>query len=211
MNQGLPANLLEAEKMFYSSVALYLDDTDIKGYRLAIKLKFEGLRIMPVCLRFAEKIKNKYLKVKLAFPDAGAGALAKRDCPTLSQDIFTFKQLLSEDSPISDEDIIVAVSPQNYDYQEYESLCNKHSGFIIMMNGRLEDPMVGIGSVARERRRGFVSSWQNIFWLEPLEKGALMRSYPDDWSLFRSEKDGYRLFKTYERKPQSEILIEELG
>ena len=62
-----------------------------------------------------------------------------------------------------------------------------------MLNGRLEDAAVGIGSVARERRKGFCGIWQQAYWLQPLEGGALLRSYPDDWHLFRQDSDGYRL------------------
>ena len=61
-----------------------------------------------------------------------------------------------------------------------------------MLNGRLEDAAVGIGSVARERRKGFVASWQQAYWLQPLEGGALMRCFPDDWRLYRQDPDGYR-------------------
>ena len=52
-----------------------------------------------------------------------------------------------------------------------------------MVNGKLDDASVGIGSVARERRKAFISKWDNIYWLEPLEKGALMHSHGDNWNL----------------------------
>ena len=58
-----------------------------------------------------------------------------------------------------------------------------------MLNGRLEDAAVGIGSVARERRKGFVASWQQAYWLQPLEGGALMRCFPDDWRLYDLNTD----------------------
>ena len=69
--------------------------------------------------------------------------------------------------------ILVAVSPQHYDYEEFEALCKNVNCKVIMINGKLDDAAVGIGSVARERRKAFVSKWVNIYWLEPLVNGAL--------------------------------------
>ena len=70
-----------------------------------------------------------------------------------------------------------------------------------MLNGRLEDAAVGIGSVARERRKGFVASWQQAYWLQPLEGGALMRCFPDDWRLYRQDPDGYRQLEVLPERP----------
>ena len=86
-----------------------------------------------------------------------------------------------------------------------------HSGPILMLNGRLEDSAVGIGSIARERRRGFISSWEYAYSLEPLQKGALMMSYPDEWQLFSADKDGYRFSSTFKDRPNSEQIDECLG
>ena len=79
------------------------------------------------------------------------------------------------------------------------------------LNGRLEDAAVGIGSVARERRRGFVASWTACYWLQPLDAGALMRIHPDDWRVFRQDPDGYRLAGTLSSRPDSEDLAELLS
>ena len=86
------------------------------------------------------------------------------------------------------------------------AICQEHRGSMVMLNGRLEDAAVGIGSVARERRRGFVSSWQQAYWLQPLEGGALMRMFPDDWSLYRLDDDGYRQLASMESRPDPEQI-----
>ena len=79
---------------------------------------------------------------------------------------------------------------------------------MIMINGKLDDSAVGIGSVARERRKNFISKWQNIYWLEPITKGVLFHCYPEDWKLFRLDNDGYRFFKKFDKKPSSDDLFE---
>jgi hypothetical protein len=43
---------------------------------------------------------------------------------------------------------------------------------VVTLNGRLEDAAVGIGSVARERRRGFGAQWQAAYELRPFADSA---------------------------------------
>lgn len=98
------------------------------------------------------------------------------------------------------------MAPEPSDYLQFESLSNMHSGPIVMLNGRLESTTIGIGSVARERRRGFLSLWRKAYWLQPLEAGALMRIHPGEWCLFRADNDGYRQVATYEQRPDAETI-----
>ena len=49
---------------------------------------------------------------------------------------------------------------------------------MVLLNGKLEDAAVGIGTVARERRKGFLSSWQSAYALIPTGDGALRRAFP---------------------------------
>ena len=102
--------------------------------------------------------------------------------------------------------MVLAVGPQPSDYEQFMAICQEHRGSVVMLNGRLEDAAVGIGSVARERRRGFVSSWQQAYWLQPLEGGALMRIFPDDWSLYRLDDDGYLHLASMESRPDPEQI-----
>ena len=80
-----------------------------------------------------------------------------------------------------------------------------------MLNGKLEDSAIGIGSVGRDRRRKFISSWNNIFWLEPLKSGALMRLYPYNWTLFKMNNSYYTYHKDYSNKPDPESIYLELS
>lgn len=80
-----------------------------------------------------------------------------------------------------------------------------------MLNGRLEDAAVGIGSVARERRRGFVAEWKAAYWLQPLAGSALRRAYPGEWELYRQDADGFRLAARFDQKPDGEAQAEALA
>ena len=103
------------------------------------------------------------------------------------------------------------VAPTPADYEEVEQVCAQHRGPVVLLNGRLEDAAVGIGSVARERRKGFLSGWQSAYALIPTADGALRRLYPDDWQLYRRDADGYRLAASFETRPDPEQQAEALA
>ena len=115
--------------------------------------------------------------------------------------ILDFNQLKRAEPETPDTRLLLAVNPSPADYEEFQALCENHAGAILMLNGRLEDAAVGIGSVARERRKGFVASWQQAYWLQPLEGGALMRCFPDDWRLYRQDPDGFRQLDVLSERP----------
>ena len=81
----------------------------------------------------------------------------------------------------------------------------------MLLNSRLEDAAVGIGSVARQRRKGFMSTWQSAFHLEPFLQGALMQEHQQQWELFRQDPDGYRWVKQFEARPDQEQIDEALA
>ena len=197
----LPADLLKAEADLLEAVKAALASGD--GSRWGATLRFENLRLLPVALRLADALATAYPDLRVLWPDAGAAALARRDAPELAPAIADFNQWTSKADP---DALLLVVGPQPSDYDTFMALCENHRGAVVMLNGRLEDAAVGIGSVARERRRGFVASWQQAYWLQPLEGGALMRSFPDDWSLFRQDPDGYRWLSASANRPDPETL-----
>ena len=156
MDQKLPADLLQAEDQLFNS--LFSNIVKNQSGKISINLKFEGLRLLPLVIRLANRLKSKSIKAILIWPDAGATALAKRDAPDLSENIMSFKDILKDNEINFAEYIIIAVSPQPYDYEEFEKISNNYNGNMIMLNGKLDDAAVGIGSVARERRKIFTSS-----------------------------------------------------
>ena len=195
----LPADLLTAEADLLQAVKAALASGD--GSRWGASLRFENLRLLPVALRLAEALAADHADLRVLWPDAGAAALARRDAPDMASAIADFNQWTSKGDP---DALLLVVGPQPSDYDAFMALCESHHGAVVMLNGRLEDAAVGIGSVARERRKGFVASWQQAYWLQPLEGGALMRSYPEDWMLFRQDPDGYRWLSASANRPDPE-------
>ena len=198
---ALPADLLSAQSDLLVAVQAALASGD--GSRWGATLRFENLRLLPVALRLAEALAAAHTDLRVLWPDAGAAALARRDAPEMAAAIADFNQWTAKADP---DALLLVVGPQPSDYDAFMALCENNRGAIVMLNGRLEDAAVGIGSVARERRKGFVASWQQAYWLQPLEGGALMRSFPDDWALFRQDPDGYRWLSSSVNRPDPETL-----
>ena len=205
----LPHDLATAETLMRDSVLEALASG--LGKRWGASLRFENLRLLPVAFRLAQSLIDAGQTVTMLWPDAGAAALARRDGPELAENILDFRQWAARGADDAKGELLLAVMPQPADYEEFVEVCESHSGLIVMLNGRLEDAAVGIGSVARERRRGFVASWQQAFWLQPLEGGALMRCFPGEWHIYRSDPDGYRQVSTQESRPDPETIAATLA
>ncbi|WP_320676835.1 DUF1995 family protein [Prochlorococcus sp. MIT 1300] len=179
--------------------------------RWTINLKFEGLKLMPIVFRMHKTLLAEKIQSLLCWPDAGATALAKHSEPEFKQSIVSFSDVIKNKDNITNNKILIAVSPQPHDYEEFEQISNTYSDTIVILNGKLEDAAVGIGSVARQRRRAFLSQWRDSYWLEPLENGALMHIYPNQWSLFKSGPNGYSFLSNFDNKPTPEIVFENLS
>lgn len=199
----LPADLRAAEAQALEALGSALT-ADANG-RWSVEWRFEGLRVLPPALRLAQALIDGGQELRLLFPDAGAAALARRDGAQLAGRIQDFGLLLRLPEGSRSEGLMLAVAPSPADYAEFEQICGNHRGPIVMLNGRLEDAAVGIGSVARERRRGFLSQWQVAYALQPVDGGALRRAHPGPWELYREEADGFRFAAQFDQKPDGEL------
>ncbi len=208
MDVSLPEKLLDAEEQIHQALNSHLNSSSDK--RITIDIRFEGLRLMPVVIRLFKKLSTKDITLKLLWPDAGATALARRDAPEIKDHILSFKEIVNSKLLTDESIVLIAISPQPYDYEEFENLSSQFNGKIIMINGRLDDAAVGIGSVARDRRKTFINKWQNVYWLEPIKEGALIHIYPYDWTLFKLSEDGYMLHDTFQGKPNPDLIFESL-
>jgi hypothetical protein len=92
-----------------------------------------------------------------------------------------------------------------------EAICAAHGGAVVLLNGSLEEAAIGIGSVARERRKGFLSRWQSAYALIPLDGGALKRAFPAAWALYRRDADGHRFVADFETRPDPDQQAEALA
>ncbi len=204
----LPKDLVTAETVAYNSLMKAIRGN--KSSRLSINIKFEGLRTLPLSLRFVDKLQSDDIQFVLLFPDTGATALAKRDSPQHVDCIFSFNEILKKEIQLDQNKLVILVAPQPFEYNEFQQIVDLCLGTVLMINGKLEDSAVGIGSVARERRKKALLSWENIYWLEPIQRGALMRVFPNEWVIFHCSKDGYRKVKSFEKKPDSTLIFDEL-
>lgn len=204
MKPALPVDLKEAEQQLFISLMACINQC--KENRLKINLAFNGLKLAPLVIRIAQKIDDHNKKLIILFPDFGSAALAQRDFPAYKSSILTFKEYLDRVNSIDVETIILAVSPQPYDFDQFSKLVEQSQACIVMFNGRLEDTAVGIGSVGRDRRFSFISSWTNIYSLEPIRNGALLYSLVDKWNIFISTSLGYKHLTTLESKPDSDAI-----
>ena len=204
MTNNLPADLEEAEINVYDSIQSYFLSNSDQSF-LSINLKFEGLRLNPIIFRLSNKLtKIKYENI-LLWADAGGAALAKRDNPELANKIYTFKEFINSSDLINS--ILLVCSPQPYDIEMFEQVCSHAKTTVIMLNGKLEDPIVGIGSVGREMRKRFAEKWQVVYFVQPLSLGALSKKFPNDWDLFKLETNGYSFVKSFEKRPDDETII----
>jgi hypothetical protein len=145
-------------------------------------------------------------EVLLGWPDAGSAALAQRESPELATHCLALKDLVLSDDPEIKGRLLLAIGPQPSDYEMVEQICNSWQGTVVLLNGKLEDAGVGIGSVARGRRKGFLSIWRSAFHIEPLAEGALLQTEQEMWHLFKADPDGYRFLGTMPSKPDAEAI-----
>jgi len=205
----LPPDLRTAERQATEALLLALAEQP-RG-RWSVDWRFEGLRLLPVVLRLAQALQERHPGLRLLFPDAGAAALARRDGPQQQEQIADFRAQLRQQTEAGQDGLVLAVGPRPSDYDDFERLCAGQRGAVVVINGSLEDAAVGIGSVARERRRGFLAQWQAAYWLQPLDGSALRRAFPGPWELYRQDPDGFRLAARFDQKPDGEAQAEALA
>ena len=204
MINKLPSDLKEAESNVYESIQSYFLSNSDKSF-LSINLKFDGLRLNPIIFRLSNKLSEiKYDNI-LLWADAGGAALAKRDNPKLANKIFTFKEFINSTESLNT--LLLVCSPQPYDIELFEQVCSHTNSTVIMLNGKLEDPIVGIGSVGREMRKRFAEKWKLIYFVQPLSMGALLKRFPNKWELFKLNPNGYSFVKSFDKRPDDETII----
>ena len=204
MKNKLPSDLREAESNVYESIQSYFLSNSEQSF-LSINLKFEGLRINPIIFRLSNKLTEIKFDNILLWADAGGAALAKRDNPELANKIFTFKEFINSTELLNS--VLLVCSPQPYDIEMFEQVCAHTNSTVIMINGKLEDPIVGIGSVGREMRKRFAKKWKVLYYVQPLSLGALLKRFPGNWELFKLNSNGYSFVKSFDKRPDDETII----
>ena len=117
---------------------------------------------------------------------------------------ITIYKILSKNN---NDSVMISILPQPYDFDSFEPMSDNYQGTHYSLNPKFEDANIGIGSVIRERRKNFVKTWKNIYFLQPLNTAALMHIYPNNWLLFKEENKKYFFKKEFEIKPDNESIF----
>lgn len=205
----LPPDLQSAERQALDAIRAALASGT--GGRWTVEWRFEGLRLLPVVLRLLDSLVQEGVPLRLLCADMGATALARRDAPDFADRIASFGDQIRLQAEGPSEGVLLLLGASQAEYAQVEQLCANHRGPVLLLNASLEDAAVGIGSVARQRRRGFLSQWEAAYALIPQSESALRRAYPAPWQLFRLDPDGYRLAAEFDRRPDGEQQAEALG
>jgi hypothetical protein len=224
----LPPDLRSAEAETLTAVRSALA-AEPRG-RWTVEWRFEGLRLLAPALRLAGDLLTETGRGgRLLFADEGAAALARRESEILAPRIASFGDQRRRQGEAGGEaggngggegdnggegggeGLLLLVAPSQAEYDLVEALCGAHRGAVLLLNPNLEDAAVGIGSVARQRRKGFLSTWQTAYALLPDAESALRRAHPGEWELYRLDPDGYRFVRSFERRPDGESRAEALA
>ena len=199
----LPRDLNKAIKDMEGAVTAALNT---ESSRFLIEFLFEGLKLNNIAFKLY-KLLSQEKDVFILFSDTGSVALAQRDFPDIKEKFYTFKSFNDSEYITSDNTVVISISPQPFDFEFFEPMCEDFRGIHYSINPKFEDANIGIGSVIRNRRKNFVNTWQNLYYIQPLDKGALMHVYPSNWSLFKKENELYIHVDNYEIKPDNETIF----
>ncbi len=200
----LPKDLNSALKDMEKAVLSNINKSICNRY--TIEFKFEGIKFNKIGI-YLYNVLEKKNKVYITFSDPGAVALAKRDYSDIKENIFTYKSFNESIHINETESILISILPQPYDFDSFEPMCENFSGIHYSLNPKFEDANIGIGSVIRERRKNFVKTWNNLYFIQPISKGALMHISPENWSLFKEKDNIYSFVKDFETKPDNETIF----
>ena len=199
----LPNDLNKAIEDMEKSV---LNSLDSDNSRLIIEFKFEGIKFNRISFKLFNLLATNNT-VYLTYSDPGAVALAQRDYKEIKDKIFTFKSFTNSKHISESNSILISMLPQPYDFDTFEPMCENFKGKHFSLNPKFEDANIGIGSVIRERRKNFVNTWNNAYFLQPLNNGALMHIYPNNWALFKQKESKYFFVKDFPSKPDNETIF----
>lgn len=174
--------------------------------RLIVDLKFGELNPLPLGYEFAVKFQAVYGdRWQALFADAGTAALAKRDWAGLE---FSARGINEGRAAIRPEDqAFLLVAPSSIEVDQVEKLLALAGDRpFVMVNPRLENSEVGLGLAARRMRERFLSRFELVYYIQPLEQGALYRAYPQGWQVWQQTETGMSLLQELTARPSQEDL-----
>jgi hypothetical protein len=175
--------------------------------RLQIEILFPELKPLPVAQQYLQQMPALGNQFKVFFADAGAAALARRDWGETPYIMRGVNELLEPVAP--EDEAFIFVAPTPVEVNTVEKICNQAGDRpCILLNPVLQDvSVVGIGYAARQLRERFLSQIETIYYLRPLDKGAIFRAYPSTWQVWWDNDDvEYKLIAEEATRPAGERL-----
>jgi hypothetical protein len=180
--------------------------------RLQVELVFPeiALQAQSIAQQFIPFFEPLGVQPKVFFPDTGAAALARRDwgdVPFKIDDVGTSRTPI-ESKIQPDDEAFLLVAPSAVEVAQVEKLCNLAGDRpCVLLNPQLEDVyVVGIGLAGRQLRDRFLSTIESCYYLRPIDKAAILRSYPSLWQVWLETDDEYQLIAEEPQRPAGEAL-----
>ncbi|HAA30054.1 MAG TPA: DUF1995 domain-containing protein [Cyanobacteria bacterium UBA8553] len=205
----LPKTLEEAIAQAKEATQAALNDGRT---RLQIELVFPeiALQAQSIASQFIPLFEQYGSGLRVLFPDTGAAALARRDwgeVPYKVDDIGSSRSPVEKKIQPEDEAFLL-VAPSAVEVAQVESLCNLAGERpCVLLNPQLEDLyIVGIGYAARQVRDRFLKTIESCYYLRPLDRAAILRSYPSLWQVWLETDDDYQLIAEEPQRPVGDDL-----
>jgi hypothetical protein len=180
-------------------------------FRQEIALRSPGLDILDVVRYVAESLaEDPEYPPLILYPDAGAAALARKRLGEVNC-TYPIQGINQRMVDFEAYGAVLLVEISMVEVEALEKLADACGARpYIILNSRLgEGGAVGIGLVGRQLRSRFLSTLETVFHLQPVEGGAIYRSYPANWQVWKEnaqEAEGYSLVSERGSRPTAEEL-----
>lgn len=177
---------------------------------LQVEIAIPELKPLPVAQQYLSELPDLGQNVKVFFSDTGAAALARHQWQNISYELRGIEELLDPVQP--ENDAFVFIAPTPVEVGKVEQICNQAGDRVcILLNPKLEDvSIVGIGMAGRTLRERFLNNIESCYTFLPLERGAVIRSYPSDWQIWwaEGEEDNreHQILASEENRPSGERI-----
>ncbi len=177
---------------------------------LQVEIAIPELKPLPVAQKYLSELPDLGQNVKVFFSDTGAAALARHQWQDISYELRGIEELLDPVQP--ENDAFVFIAPTPVEVGKVEQICNQAGDRVcILLNPKLEDvSIVGIGMAGRTLRERFLNNIESCYSFLPLERGAVIRSYPTEWQIWwaegEEEDSEYQILASEESRPSGERI-----
>ncbi|WP_299413641.1 DUF1995 family protein [Acaryochloris sp. IP29b_bin.148] len=177
---------------------------------LQVDIAIPELKPLPVAQQYLSQLPNLGENVKVFFSDTGAAALARHQWQEIAYELRGIEELIDPVQP--ENDAFVFIAPTPVEVGKVEQICNQAGDRVcILLNPKLEDvSIVGIGMAGRTLRERFLNNIEPCYSFLPLERGAVIRSYPSEWQIWwaEGEDDGseHQILASEASRPSGERI-----